>query len=323
MPLHPQSQALLDLVATERRLELADTTAVMARDRLRAFLNSPGEILSPVGMVRDLSIPGDGGHRMAARAYTPRHAPAGPLPTLLFIHGGGWVAGDLEAYDPTCRELCNASGCLVVAIEYRLAPEHKFPAAPLDCYSALLWLASNAAWLGGDPHRIAVSGDSAGGNLAAVVAQMARDRGGPAIRFQLLVYPVTDHRFDTQSYRDCAEGYLLTAEGMRWNWGHYLPNDAAGRHPMASPLRAANFAWLPPALVITAEYDPLRDEGESYALRMRAAGVAVELRRYDGMLHAFFSLGRLFGTARVAMTHAGEALREAFVDRRHLHAAEM
>ncbi len=316
MPLHSQSRALLDLVAAQPREALADTTPALARDRLRAFLNSPGEHLTPVGAVRDLSIPGDAGQRMPARAYTPRHAPAGALPTLLFIHGGGWVAGDLEGYDPLCRELCNASGCLVVAIEYRLAPEHKFPAAPLDCYAALLWLAANATWLGGDPHRIAVGGDSAGGNLAAVVAQMARDRGGPALRFQLLVYPVTDHSFETLSYRECAEGFLLTAEGMRWNWSHYLPGDAAGADPMASPLRAKNFAWLPPALVITAEYDPLRDEGEDYALRMRAAGVSVELRRYDGMLHAFFSLGRLFDTGRVAVAHAGAALRASFVDTR-------
>jgi len=316
MPLHPQTRALLDQVAAEAKAPLADTTPAMARDRLRAFLNSPGELLTPVGAVRDLSIPGSERQRMRARAYTPRHAPAEALPTLLFIHGGGWVAGDLEAYDPLCRELCNASGCLVVAIEYRLAPEHKFPAAPLDCYAALLWLASNAAWLGGDPLRIAVAGDSAGGNLAAVVAQMARDRGGPALRFQLLVYPVIDHAFDTPSYRDNAEGYLLTAEGMRWNWRQYLPDDATGRDPMASPLRATNFAWLPPALVITAEYDPLRDEGEDYALRMRAAGVPVELRRYEGMLHAFFSLGRLFDTGRIAVAHAGAALRASFADTR-------
>lgn len=311
MPLDPRARAFLDSMAAESRVPIAETTPAMARERLRALLNPPEQPLAPVDAVRELEIPGAAGNAMRAWAYTPRNAPPVPLPVLLYLHGGGWVAGDLEGYDPLCRELCNASGCLLLAIEYRLAPEHSFPAAPLDCYAALLWLAGNAASIGGDPLRMMVGGDSAGGNLAAVVAQMARDRGGPEIRFQLLVYPVTDFACDTASHRDNGVGYLLTTEGLRMHWNEYLQQAGAGRDPMASPLRAPNLAGLPPALVITAEYDPLCAEGEDYALRMRTAGVEVELRRYDGMIHAFFSLGRLFDAGRAAVAQAGAALRVA------------
>ena len=247
----------------------------------------------------------------AVPAYTPRDARPGPLPLVMFLHGGGWVAGDLDSHDATCRALANASGCKIVAIDYRLAPEQKFPAGLNDCHAALQWLAAHAADIGVDARRIAVCGDSAGGNLAASLAIMARDRGGAALAFQVLVYPVTHHAFDTRSYREYGQGYLLTLEGMRWNWNHYLADAAAGRDPLASPLLAPDLRGLPPALVIVAECDPLCDESEAYARRLAEAGVAVECKRYDGMLHAFFTLGQVFDDGRASVAYAGEALRRA------------
>jgi acetyl esterase len=309
MPLHPQAQAFLDLLATLPVPPRGEFTVEMARQGLPGVDKPPGPA---VGAVRDFTIADADGAPMRMRAYTPADAAPGPLPVLLFIHGGGWVMGDLEMFDAVCRELSVGAGCGVVAVEYRRAPEAKFPAAPRDCYAALEWVAEHAGELGIDPARIAVGGDSAGGNLAAAVTLMARDRGGPAIVHQMLVYPVTHHAFDTASYRDLAEGHLLTLAGMRWNWNHYLPDAAAGRDPLASPLLAPSLAGLPPAFLITAEYDPLRDEGEAYAQRLAEAGVPVEFKRYDGMIHAFFTLGQLFDDGRTAVAHAAQALRRAF-----------
>ena len=200
----------------------------------------------------------------------------------------------------------------MVAMEYRLAPEHQFPAAPEDCYAATQWVAAHATAIGGDPTRLALGGDSAGGNLTAVVAQMVRDLGGPALCYQLLVYPVTDHNYDTASYRANAEGYLLTRDAMVWFWNHYLRSPADGSNPMASPLRADNLRGLPPAMVITAEFDPLRDEGEAYAARLQEAGVPVTLKRYDGMIHGFFCLGTVLEQGKQAIEDAAAALRTAF-----------
>jgi acetyl esterase len=235
----------------------------------------------------------------------------GALPGIVYFHGGGFVIGNLDSHDGTCRALANASGCAVVSVDYRLAPEHRFPAAPEDCYAALRFVAERGAELGIDARRLAVAGDSAGGNLAAVTALLARERRGPDVRFQLLVYPVADHAFDTPSYRDNAEGYFLSAAMMRWFWGHYLERPEQGDDPLASPLRAKDLAGLPPALVITAEYDPLRDEGEAYAARLKQAGVAAELLRYDGQIHGFFSLFDALDDGRAAVERAGAALRAA------------
>jgi acetyl esterase len=200
---------------------------------------------------------------------------------------------------------------VVVSVNYRLAPEHKFPAALEDAYSATKWIAENAADLSGDSNRIAVGGDSAGGNLAASVSLMARDRHGPSIVFQLLIYPVVNHAFDTASYTENAEGYWLLRDDMRWFWNHYLRDEQDGRNPYASPLRAENLASLPPAFVITAEFDPLRDEGEAYAARLRESGVPVKLTRYDGMIHDFVNIGEL-SQSRVAIDEAAAELRKAF-----------
>jgi acetyl esterase len=234
-----------------------------------------------------------------------------PLPVLVFFHGGGWVIGDVESYDATCRQLANTSGCVLVSVEYRRAPEHKYPAAADDAYAATVYVAAHADEFGGDASRLAVGGDSAGGNLAAVVAQMARDRGGPAIAFQLMVYPVTDYSFETASYSENAEGYLLTTEAMRWFWGHYLSTADDGKQPYASPLRAADLRNLPPAHIVTAEFDPLRDEGEAYAAALAKAGVKATFHRYDGMIHGFFQWSPMIPQSRALIEECGAALREA------------
>jgi acetyl esterase len=196
-------------------------------------------------------------------------------------------------------------------VDYRLAPEHKFPAATEDAYAAAVWVAEHAVTLGADPNRIAVGGDSAGGNLAAVVSLMARDKVFPSIKFQLLVNPVTHYSFETDSYRENAEGYGLTTNTMRWFWDHYLANEQDGRHPYASPLLANDLSGLPPALVLTAEFDPLRDEGEAYAEKMKAAGIPVEAKRYDGMVHGFILQTGAYDQGRKAVEHAVSALRKA------------
>jgi acetyl esterase len=231
----------------------------------------------------------------------------------VYFHGGGWVLGSLATHDGICRSLAAGAGCVVVSVDYRLAPEHRYPAAAEDCYAATQWCAAHAAELGADGSRVAVGGDSAGGNLSAVVAQMARDRGGPPLVFQLLIYPVTDAARDTQSYRENAEGYLLTAGDMAWFWNHYLGDARArGAEAYASPIRAASLAGLPPALVITAEFDPLRDEGEAYGAALESAGVAAKVTRYDGMIHGFFGLGAMIDRANSAVQEAAGTLRIAF-----------
>ena len=219
---------------------------------------------------------------------------------------------DLDTHDGVCRQLANRAGCAVVSVDYRLAPEAKFPAGPEDCYAAARYAAEHAGELGVDAARIAVAGDSAGGNLAAVVALMARARRGPALCHQLLVYPVTNHDFETASYHENAEGYLLTRAMMQWFWGHYLATPEAGEDPWASPLREPDLSGLPAATVLTAEYDPLRDEGEAFAERLRAAGVPTSLTRYDGMFHGFFGMTAAIDRARDALDHAAGALRSAF-----------
>ncbi|MGH7583747.1 MAG: alpha/beta hydrolase [Gemmatimonadales bacterium] len=308
MPLDPQARSFLDQLASAGAPPLEQMPVDQARAVYRQLFGGSGEP-EAVGQVRNLTIPAPGGP-LAARIYTP--AGAGPFPVLLHFHGGGWVYGDLDAYDPICRALANAARCVVVSVHYRMAPEHRFPAAPDDCYAALLWAATNAHTFDGDVTRLAVGGDSAGGTLATVVAHMARDRHGPPIVFQLLIYPVTDYRFDTPSYRDNAEGFLLTRSLMEWFWAQYIPDPADGALPAASPLRARSLAGLPAALVITAEYDPLRDEGAAYAAALHAAGVPVAHKHYDGMIHGFFGLHAIFDQGRHAVGEAAAALKAAF-----------
>jgi acetyl esterase len=263
----------------------------------------------PVAIVEDRTAPGPAGE-IPVRLYTP--AINGPLPVFVYLHGGGWVIGGIESSDGLCRTLCNAARCIVISVDYRLAPEHPFPAAVEDSYHAVLWAWENASSFGGDATRVAVGGDSAGGNLAAVVTLIARDRGQPALKYQLLLYPVADAAYDTPSYSQNAEGYFLTRDAMQWFWNHYIGKEADPGNPLVSPLRALSFKGLPPALVITAEYDPLRDEGEAYAERLRTAGVPVQLTRYDGMIHGFFMMGGILDQGRRALEQAAAALRTAF-----------
>lgn len=309
MPLDPQVRAFLDQLAQFGDIRLSSLPVPQAREAMEAMGAMRGGEPQPIADVSDRTIPGPAGE-IPVRIYRP--ARDGVRPVLVYFHGGGWVLGSLKTHDGVCRALANAADCVIVSVDYRLAPECPYPAAPDDCYAATAWVAANAASIGADGARLAIGGDSAGGNLTAVVALMARDRGGPAIRFQLLVYPVTDFSFETASYRDNAEGYLLTTGDMRWFWNHYLRDEAAGAHGFASPLRAESLKGLPPALVITAEFDPLRDEGEAYARRLQEAGVPTTLSRYDGMIHGFFSMGDMLDGGKVAVREAAAALRAAF-----------
>jgi acetyl esterase len=286
MALEPQTKALLDAMrAAGVSLDFSGMSAPDARHKMEANPVARGPV-EPVARVEDRVIAGPGG-LLAIRIYVP--AAPGPLPAMVYFHGGGWVLGNLDGSDAQCRALTNAAGCVTVSVDYRLAPEAKFPAPAEDCYAATLWVAENASALGCDPGRVAVAGTSAGANLAAVVPLMARDRGRPAIAFQVLVYPITDGGMDTPSYGENAEGYFLTADAMGGFWKHYINDDPDRVHPYAAPINAADLGGLPPALVITAEHDPLRDEGEAYAARLRAAGVPVTCTRYDGTIHSFVS----------------------------------
>jgi acetyl esterase len=312
MGLDPQAKSLLDQIAAMGGPQLHQMTVPEARQAIAALASLQAE--PPlVAEVSDRTIPGPAGE-IRVRVYTPAGTP--PFPLLVYYHGGGWVIGSLDTHDGTCRSLANQAGCMVVSVDYRLAPEHKFPAAAEDAHAAAAWVAAHAAALRGDPARLAVGGDSAGGNLAAAAALMARDRGGPPMVFQLLVYPVTDARRDTPSYRQNADGYFLTADMMEWFWNHYLARPGDGDEAYASPLRAADLSGLPPALVITAELDPLRDEGEAYAKRLEEAGVPARISRYDGMIHGFFGMGSVLDRAVAAMAEAGATLKLAFAARR-------
>ncbi len=283
MPLHPQAKTFLDQRAALGVRPVAELSVEAAREQAVRVARAlgPGE---QVAHVEDRLLPGPYGD-IPIRIYLPERR--GPFPVLVYFHGGGWVVGNLETVDVFCRSMTNLARCAVVSVNYRHAPEHKFPIPVEDAYAATQWAATHAATFSGDPARLAVGGTSAGGTQAAVVALMTRDRGGPPIACQLLIVPVIDSSFETTSYRENAEGYGLTAEAMRWYWGHYLRSEADAAHPYAAPIRAPSLRGLPPAVVATAELDPLRDEGEAYAARLRADGVPVTFRRYDGMIHQF------------------------------------
>lgn len=310
MPLDPQARRVLDVLTAVAAPDPWTVDPAAFRAQVRQMRVAAPE--APVGGVADREIPGPGGTALPVRIYTPLDREAGALPVLAFFHGGGFVIGDLDSHDATCRSLANAARCAVVSVDYRLAPEAKFPAAAEDCFAATCWIAENAASLGVDAGRIAVGGDSAGGNLAAVTALLARDRGGPRLAHQLLVYPVIDCAFDTRSYLENAEGYFLTREMMRWFWHHYLEKPEQAADPYASPIRASTLSGVAPATVITAEYDPLRDEGEAYASRLAADGVRASLTRYGGMIHGFLGMGSAIDQARAAMAQAAAELRGAF-----------
>ncbi len=308
MPLDPQVKDYLDKMAGLNLPSFHSMPLAEARGLFRMLRSMVGRP-EPVGSVEDRTLAGPS--PIAVRIYTPAGGGPGPRPALVFYHGGGWVVGGLDTVDGLCRKLCNLAGVVVVSASYRLAPEHKFPIPLEDAYEAGRRVAAEAGSIGVDPARIAVGGDSAGGNLAAGVALLARERGGFAPSFQLLIYPITDHRSDTPSYSGNAEGFGLNAGMMAWYWDQYLEKPEDGASPLASPLRAADLSGLPPASVLTAEYDVLRDEGDAYAARLREAGVAVEHRCYPGQIHGFIQLGPAFGVTRGAIEDVARSLRQA------------
>ncbi len=305
--LNPIVRQLLDAIRAEGGPAFETLTPDEARKLVLERPTDVGGTPEPVRSIQDLRIPGPDGE-IPIRVYTP-DAPT-PAPALVYFHGGGWVVCNLDTHDVISTAIAHRAGAVVVSVDYRLAPEHKFPAAVVDCYAATRWVASNAQQLGIDPKRIAVGGDSAGGNLAAVVSLKSRDENGPAIASQVMVYPVTDlSSFDTPSYQEFAEGYELTKPEMVWFRDHYLQKMEDALDPHASPLLAKDLRGLPPALIITAECDPLRDEGEAYAKRLKEAGVQVTYTCYDGMIHPFFSLSGVITQAFDAFDQVAAAIR--------------
>ena len=308
MPVLPQVQALLDELEKQGLPPFDQMSVTQARVVALDFRGLQGEPEN-VAEIRDILVPGPAG-ALPVRIYHP--SPGNKLPLVVYFHGGGWVIGDLEIVDKPCRALANASGCIVASVNYRISPETKFPGPAEDCYAATRWLAEHAKDVGANGRFLAVAGDSAGGNLAAVVSLMARDRGGPAISYQLLIYPVTAPAEGNKfaSYRDNAEGYLLTKASMEWFWDHYLASAADGKNPYASPLHASDLSRLPPAMVITAEFDPLRDEGQDYAKRLQQAGVKVKTSHYPGLIHGFFWTAGVLSAGKDVTAEIGNELRQ-------------
>jgi acetyl esterase len=305
--LYPEVRALLEAVEAAGAPPIETLSPGDARQAAIDALKATGGQPEEVGRVENLRIPHPE-RPIPIRIFTP--AAEGPFPCLVYFHGGGWVVCDLDTHDAVCRAISRRAAAVVVAVDYRLSPEYKFPAAVEDCYTATQWVADNAVRLRIDPRRIAVGGDSAGGTLSTVMCLKSRDERGPALALQVLVYPVTNlASFETASYREFAEGYYLTRAEMEWFRGHYLARTEDAQNPYASPLLAPDLRGLPPALVITAECDTLRDEGEAYAKRLAEAGVEVTCTRYGGMIHPFFSLGGVFSQGRRAVEQVAAAVR--------------
>jgi acetyl esterase len=309
--LHPQARALLRLIE-ERGVPPTHTLPVaearsLYRDR-RSFTQPDAP---EVAAVRDIQIPVGNG-KIALRLYRPLGSAATtPLPVLVYYHGGGWTIGDLDTHDTLCRELCNRSGVAVVAVDYRMGPEHRFPAAVDDAVAAARWVHTNAQELTLDASRIAVGGDSAGGNLAAVVALALRDAGGPPLAFQLLIYPATDNRRQTQSHKTNGQGYLLTSDTITYFHDHYIDDPKHDQDWRASPLLHKNLSGLPPAFILTAGYDPLRDEGLQYAQALTEAGTRSTLVCFERQIHGFITMGRVLEEANTAVVMCAAQVRNA------------
>jgi acetyl esterase/lipase len=306
MPLDPRAQAILDQIKAEGLPPFEEMSVPQAREVAAAFKEMQSEP-PPIARTEDRTIAGPRGD-IPIRIYTPEGD--APMPIMVYYHGGGWVIGSIDITDRPIRTLAQTTRSIVVSVEYRMAPEDKFPASIDDCFAATVWTAEHAQELGGDPERLVVIGDSAGGNLAAAVALQAREQGGPRVAYQVLIYPVTDFDFDRPSCIENADGYLLTRNSMRWFWGHYLNSDADGDDWRASPMRAADLSNLPPALVVTCEFDPLRDDGQAYAQRLRDAGVPVKEHRFDGMIHGFFWMTALLPHGQELMEEIATELQE-------------
>jgi acetyl esterase/lipase len=310
--LHPQTQALVDAMA---RMNLVPPDKLSVEQAREQFRRSRIPFVAPpqaVGAAVDAVIPGPAG-KLRIRAYRPQGSrPDELLPAMVYFHGGGWVFGDLDSHDPLCRELCNLAHCAVVAVDYRLAPENRFPAAVEDAISAIRHVVQHARGLGIDGSRLAAGGDSAGGNLTAVAALTLRDQGGPPLRLQVLIYPVTDFSMEAPSYTRIANGFTFSRERMRYFRDCYLRGPADVSDWRASPLKAEDVSRLPPALVIAAGHDPLVDEGKAYADRLTAAGVLVSYICYDGMVHGFVSMAGAVDAGHTAIAEAAGALKRAF-----------
>ncbi|MDE0865182.1 MAG: alpha/beta hydrolase [Rubripirellula sp.] len=307
MPLDEDSRNLLAILAPEDAPEIHEIDIHVLREAMESRF--PDREREPVARVEDRNVAGPHGD-VPVRLYWPQTE--GTPPVLVYFHGGGWVLGSLETHDAICRALTNAAQCMVVSVDYRLAPEHPFPCGLEDCQAAVRWVRSAADELGVDGERIAVGGDSAGGNLAAVVANCNRDENAPPLCHQLLIYPVTDASQMTASYRENAQGYLLTALGMKMFWDLYLEESSAGESPLASPCKTVNLAGLPSATVLTAQYDPLRDEGEVYAERLQAAGNQVAMRRWEGVFHGFVGFADRVAKGQEAILFSAQRLRASF-----------
>jgi acetyl esterase len=306
MALDAQSQMLLDFLKQTGVQECHVVGHLAARQAREPNRLPPG----PAARVSNRHIDGPGGP-LPVRIYHPEQGD--PRGALVFFHGGGFVIGTLDGHDNLCRQLCVDAGCAVISVDYRLAPEHKFPCALEDAYAATCWVREHAAELGVDPNKIAVGGDSAGGNLSACVTLLAKQRGGPKLVFQALLYPATDLRtFDRPSSLENAEGKLLSRADMIWFTAQYVREDRDRFDPLVSPLAASDLSGLPPALVITAEHDPLRDEGNAYAEALRAAGNRVQLTCYPGTIHGFMSVYAFIDQGKVAVRECSEALKAAF-----------
>lgn len=314
MPVDPQAQAVLDAVIASGAPPLEQLSPEAARQNMREATRALGEPVA-VAAIEDRQIPGPDSeipvriYRPALESAVGKSSAGEPLPVVVFYHGGGWVIGGVDTHDGYCRALANAAPAIVVSVEYRLAPEHPAPAAAEDAWAAADWAARNAEKLGGRSDRVCVAGDSAGGNLAAAAALLLRDRQGPQLHRQVLIYPIVDHDFETDSYRQFADGYYLTRAAMRWFWDNYCPRSEERSRPELSPLRAENLCGLPPTLVLTAECDPLRDEGHHYARRLADAGVPVTYSQYDGMIHGFIRRLDAIDKARDALAEVAEAVR--------------
>ena len=312
MPVDPLVQVFLDQIASLGGPKTYELSPIDARQGYDALASLNGPVVDVASVVDD-KVDGAAGP-IPVRIYTPTSGDGGTKPVVVHFHGGGWTLGGLNSHDAVCRLLAEKSGAIVVAVDYRLAPEHPYPAAVEDAWAALQWVSATAGSFGGDRRRIAVAGDSAGGNLAAVVALRARDAGAPELVYQLLVYPVVDLTATHRSYVENGSGYLLERSTMEWFRANYVgdPPRMPLEAPELSPLHAPDLAGVAPALVITAEFDPLRDEGEAYAARLADAGVDARASRYDGMIHAFWGMGSMWPKAADAMTEATTALRQAF-----------
>ncbi|WP_238009522.1 alpha/beta hydrolase [Dactylosporangium sp. AC04546] len=312
MPLDPQVQQMRAGKERDKVAPLYSMSVEAARAADLASIRAAGGNPEKMHEVVEHWLPGPGG-KVLLRVYRPSAEPS--LPMLMYFFGGGWVLGTIDTADGIARSLANAAGCIVAVTDYRLAPEHPFPAAIEDCWAAAEWVADNAAAIGADPHRVAVGGDGAGGNLAAALTLMAQEAGGPRLAGQLLVCPSTDLSDATatdESMRTSNDPYLFNRHSVAWCRSRYLIDPDDAYNPLASPLQAESLAGLPPALVITAEFDPLRDQGERYAARLARAGVPVAVTRYEGMVHGFFAMSDALDAGKVALAQAAQQLRAWF-----------